>query len=299
LSQPFGSCKRRGVRRSNCGVRPSSLCWFLSAVSHAFLSIFPLLTVLSLPALAQQAPSATKDPQAVSILTQALAVARGTTAVTPINDYTATGTIKYHWNPEVQGSVTVRGLGLDQIRVDANLSAGVRSWIISNGQTTVKSEQGAVWQYPPSHPIPSSDIFPYQPPMFPASLALPHLQLPSVLNDPQVSLSYKGIVQIDGRSAHDVQAKRVPVGRSQADTMAEYRIIEFFIDASTLQLLMTQANIPKHIVHKLRYSNYKNLNGVLVPSSVAEEIGGQKTWEMQLAQTSFNTGLQDSAFALP
>ena len=247
---------------------------------------------------AQQGP-APKDPQAVSILTQTLAVARGTTAVTPINDYTATGTITYHWNSEVEGSVTVRGLGLDQIRVDANLPRGVRSWITSNGQTTIKSELGAVWEYPPPHPIPTSDIFPYQPSMFPASLALPHLQLPSVLNDPHVSLSYKGIVQVDGRSAHDIRAQRLFVGQSQADRMAEYRIIEFFVDSSTLQLLMAQDNIPKHIVHKLRYSNYKKLNGVLVPSSIAEEMGGQKTWDMQISQTSFNTGLQDSAFTLP
>jgi hypothetical protein len=265
------------------------VCWFLFFILA--------LAMLPIGTQAQSQSAITKDPQAVSILTQALAVARGATAV--INDYTANGTITYHWTPEVQGSVTVRGLGLDQIRVDANLSRGVRSWIISNGQTTVKSEQGAVWQYPPSHPIPTSDIFPYQPSMFPASLGLPHLQLPSILNDPQVSLSYKGVVQVDGRSAHDVQATRILVGRSQADSMAEYRIIEFFIDTSTLQLLMTQDNIPKHIVHQFRYSGYKSLNGVLVPSSIAEAIGGQKTWEMQLGQTSFNTGLQDSVFALP
>jgi hypothetical protein len=56
-------------------------------------------------------PPAPKDPQAVSVLNQALTVAGGAAAIRAIADYTATGNITYHWNPEVQGVVTVRGLG--------------------------------------------------------------------------------------------------------------------------------------------------------------------------------------------
>jgi hypothetical protein len=225
-------------------------------------------------------------------------VAGGVTAITAITDYTATGTITYHWNPEEQGSVTVRGLALDQIRVDANLPRGVRSWIISDGQTTIKSEVGAVWQYPPSYPIPSSDAFPYQPPLIPASLGLPDWQLSTTLNGPQFNLSYKGIVQLDGHSVHDVLVKYIPFGQAQSDSMAEYHTIELFIDTTTLQLVMTQDNVPKHIIHQIRYSSYRNVNGVLVPFSIAEEMSGQHTWDMQVSQISFNTGLQNSAFTI-
>jgi len=257
-----------------------------------------ILLVLSLPLSAQQTPSATKDPQAVSILTQALAAAGGTTAITAITDYKATGTITYHWNTEEQGSVTVLGLALDQVRVDANLPRGVRSWIISDGQTTIKSENGAVWQYPPAYPIPSSDAFPYQPPLIPASLALPEWQLSTTLNASPFSLSYKGIVQVDGRSVHDVQAQLNLPGQTQSDSMAKYRTIDLFIDTTTLQLVMAQDNIPKLIVHQIRYSNYTTVSGVLVPFSIVEQIAGQHTWDMQLSQISFNTGLQDSAFTI-
>jgi len=264
-------------------------------LSFVFASI-PL--VLHLPLSAQQAPSVAKDPQAVSILMQALAAAGGATTITAVSDYTATGSITYHWNPQEQGSVTVRGLALDHIRVDATLLRGVRSWIISDGLTLIKSEDGTVWQYPPSRLIPSSDAFPYQPALMPASLALPHWQLATTLNGSRFSLSYKGVVQLDGRSVHQVEAQDILPGQRQTDSMLKYRTIDFFIDATTLQLIMTQDNIPKHIIHQIRYSNYTNVRGLSVPLSISEKMEGQSTWDIQLSQINFNTGLQDSTFTV-
>jgi hypothetical protein len=243
-------------------------------------------------------PPATKDPLAVSVLNQSLSGAGGALAIKAVADYTATGNIIYHWNPEVQGGVTVRGLGLGQLRVDANLPRGMHSSVISGGQTSTKAEDGAVSQYPPPYPVPSSDAFPYQPPMFPGSLVLPHTQLAAVLNDPLFSISDKGVVQIDGHAVHDIQAQMVFPGQTQPDNMAEYQIIDFFIDTSTIQLVMIQDNVPKHIVHQIRYSDYKTVSGVLVPFSIGEEMGGQKTREIRLDQASFNTGLQDAEFSL-
>jgi len=259
---------------------------------------------LTVPVWAQQAQTMTtpspapKDPQAVSVLNQALGAAGGIQAIRAITDYTATGTITYHWSPEVQGNVTVRGLGLDEFRLDASLPTGVRSWAIQEGTTTRKAENGAIWQYPPPYPIPSSDSFPYQPPMFPGSLALPYLQLVRLLSSGQFSLSYKGIVQVNGFPAHDVLAQRVFPGRTQPDRFAEYHVEDIFIDTATLQLVMTRDNVPRHIVHQIRYADHKLVNGVLVPFSIGEEVGEQHTWDLQLGQINFNTGLQDSAFAL-
>src|SRR5712691_11270119 len=91
-------------------------------------------------------PPAPKDPQAVNVLNQALSVAGGMGAIQAIVDYTATGNITYHWNPEAQGTVTVRGLGFDQIRVDASLPRGLHSSAISGGQTSTKAEDGRLIQ---------------------------------------------------------------------------------------------------------------------------------------------------------
>jgi hypothetical protein len=68
-------------------------------------------------------PPVTKDAQAVSIVTQALAAAGGIPAITGITDYMGTGNITYRLGVDqgVQGSVSVRGKGLAQFRLDAKL----------------------------------------------------------------------------------------------------------------------------------------------------------------------------------
>ena len=269
--------------------------------SARFGLLFCIL-LLSIPVWAQQTQPASspapKDPQAVSVLNQALTAAGGTAAIKAITDYTATGSVTYHWNPEAQGTVTVRGLGSGQIRVDANLPRGVHSSVVSEGQTTTKAEDGTLSQYPPSYPVPSSDAFTYQPAMFPGSLVLPHSQLVVVLNASRFRLIYKGVVQVDGHAVHDIQAQIVFPGQTQPDSMTEYHTVDTFIDTTTLQLVMTQDLIPNHVVHQIRYSDYRAVNGVQVPFSIGEEMGGQRTWEISLDGANFNTGLQDTDFSL-
>jgi hypothetical protein len=271
--------------------------------SARFSLLFSILLFTG-PVWAQQTqtattpPTATKEPQAVSILNQALAAAGGVSAVKSITDYTATGNVTYHWNPEARGTVTVRGLGSGQLRVDANLPRGVHSSVVSEGQTATKAEDGTLSQYPPPYPVPSSDAFPYQPPMFPGSLVIPHSQLVVVLNASRFSLIYKGVVQVDGHAVHDIQAQIVFPWQTQPDSMTEYHTVDSFIDTTTLQLVMTQDLIPNHVVHQIRYSDYRTVSGVQVPFSIGEEMGGQKTWEIRLDGANFNTGLQDADFSL-
>ena len=262
------------------------------------------LFLLALSGRAQQSQQSTtptpapQDPQAVSVLNQALAVAGGAPLIKTISDYTATGNVTYHWNPEAQGPVTIRGFGLGQIRIDANLPSGTHSEAILDGQTTRKTVDGKLWQYPPSSSVPSSDAMIYQPPLFPSGLVIPHMQLAVVLNSPRYSIIYKGIVQVDGKSAHDVQVQGVMPGQAGTDSMTQYHLIDFFIDQDTFQVVMTQDNVPKNIVHQVRYSNYAQAGGVLVPFSISERMGGQNTRDFELTQINFNTGLQDSAFVI-
>jgi outer membrane lipoprotein-sorting protein len=229
----------------------------------------------------------TKDAQAVSIVSQVLGVAGGKAAITAVADYTGTGTITYHAANDVQGTVTVRGSGLGNIRIDAALPTGIRSEAISDGdgQIIMKTEDGGVT---PLHG---------QAPMSPSRLVLPYLLLAPAVNSPGFSLSYKGLVNVDGLSAHDVQVVRILPGLSDpTGLIREYSTIDFFIDPSTLQLLMMQDVVLRHLVRQVRYSDYRLANGVLVPFSISEQRAGQPTWQMQLSQIAFNTGLQDSDF---
>ena len=143
---------------------------------------------------------------------------------------------------------------------------------------------------------PSSVPFPYQTPLFPSSIAFPYHQLTVALASPTFSISYKGIVQVDGHSVHDIEVQRVSAGG--VDPMSQYHAREFFIDATTFQIVMTQDLVPKNVTHQIHYSNYTAVSGVLVPFAITEDLDGQATWTIQLSQMTFNAGLQDTAFVL-
>ena len=243
-------------------------------------------------------PVATQDPQAMSVLNQALGVAGGAAAISAITDYTGAGQITYHLGHDqtVQGNVTLQILGVERFRLDASLPSGVRSWLINEGRMARKSENGTTFEFPPKGTIPSSDAFPYQSPMFPGGLVFPHLPLTGVSADTQYGVSYKGVVPIDGHSAHEIEVQFIPTEQPDPENMIAYHTTDFFIDTSSLQLLMTQDTVPKNVVHQLQYSDYRLVNNALFPFAISEVLGGQKSWTIQLDQVRVNLGLQESVF---
>jgi hypothetical protein len=259
-----------------------------------FLPVF--LFYACIPLHAQQSPPARQDPQAVNILNQALSLAGGSQAHRAVLDYTGSGNITYHSNTDVSGPVSIKGLGSINVRIDATLPHGVRSWAIHDGVTSLKSENGKLSVANNVPNVRGSDAFPYQTPMFPGSLAFPYRQLTNVLNNPSFTIIYKGMAQVDGHSVHDIQVQRISAGGN--DPMSKYNAREFFIDKTTFHIVMTQDTVPRDVVHQVHYSNYTPVSGVLVPFVIAEDVGGAPTWTIQLSQIAFNSGLGDSSFAL-
>jgi hypothetical protein len=263
---------------------------------------FPLIAILllSLPLLAQLSqqgktappqntaapPPAPRDPMATTVVNQALAAAGGINAVSAIQDYSASGNVTYHWQEDVQGTVNIIALGQIAFRIDATLPTGVRSWSIDRSTYQTKNEQGVVM--PVRGQIPIS----------PTSLVIPYLHLVLALQNAPYRFTYQGMIQLNGRSVHDVQVAPVFSSNPQSPTN-QWLTKDYFIDASTFQIVQTQDRIgPRRIVHTLLYSDYMPQNGVLVPFSITEEDAGQQTWSILLDQVSFNSGLQESKFGL-
>ena len=245
------------------------------------------------------APQTVRDPQAVSVLNQALGVAGGVTALSAIQDYTASGDVVYSSEQDGKGTVTVKGLGATEFRMDANLPAGVRTLAVSNGAIVTKDEKGTISSNIPNATAPSSDAFPYQTPLFPSSTAFPYRQLSAVVNNPRYSLIYKGIVETDGHSAHEIELQRIfPEASSTGGFAIPPRTRDIFIDTTTFQVVKVSETLPKNTPHELHYSDYRPVSGVLMPFSIAEEIANQQTWTIQLNQINFNAGLQASSFAI-
>lgn len=227
---------------------------------------------------------ATKDPQAVSALNQALTAAGGLPAITAIEDYTAAGVITYYDANEVSGSATIRESGLTQLRVDALLPAGMRSEAMTDGELKV-AEAG----------VTSTSWDP--PPFYPGRIVAPNQFLAAALVSGQFSLTYGGVVEIDGRSTRDIEIQRV-VSSNLPIKYKEGLTIHVFVDAITGRIVMMQDVDPRNQIRQTRYSDYRSINGALTPFVIAEQIANKKTWSLQLSQITFNTGLQDSDFQL-
>lgn len=233
-------------------------------------------------------PPAPKDPQAVSVVNQALSAAGGAVAITGIADFTETGSVTYYSgpNPALQGTVTIRGRGFDEFRIDTSLPSGTRSECI-NRSITMKYEDG------------STRALHVQSPLYPAKFALPVLQLRAALTSPGLSLLYKGTAEVAGGLAYDVQVRRVlPESTDPNSLLMRYLTVDYFIDSSTYRVLMLQDTVPKGLPRQVEYSDFKVASGIVAPFSITETIQGQTLRVINLNLISFNSGLLDSDFEL-
>jgi hypothetical protein len=242
-------------------------------------------------------PRPLQDPQAVSILNQVIAASGGTQAISAVSDYTATGNITYYPGQQVQGTVTVRGLGTWEFRIDAVLPAGTRSLVVHQGIVSRRSENGTISSQVFRINVPSSDAYPYQTPLFPSGFAFPAGPLPPLLAKQTFGISYNGLTQIDGHSVHDIQLRRDLPGALGSKT-PPVRSRDVFIDTSTLQIVAIHETLEKNIPHELHYSDYQNVGGILIPFNISEDIAGQLVSTISLSQIAFNAGLTEAAFVL-
>jgi hypothetical protein len=253
-------------------------------------SIFAFAANSGGQATTTQAP-VSKDTQAVSVLTQALNAAGGLSAIGAIQDFTATGNITYYWDQPVQGTVTVRGRGLHEFRLDATLADGVHSWFVNSSTSFQENPDGSTL------PLPSQNI------VKPANLTFPLLHLVMAIQDAAVTVSYGGLVTHDGQQVHDILIQRTfPQSSDPLGALGRITKAHIFIDpnALTIQSILDTAYRrdlgPGEFSHEMQFSNYQAVNGVFVPMSVTEFISNQQTETIQLTQINFNTGLADSDF---
>jgi len=235
--------------------------------------------------------TATRDPHAVTLLTQALNVAGSTATVSAIQDFTATGNVTYYWNESALGTVTVKGRGLRQSRIDASGKSGVQSWVINNDKAFQKSPDGSIL------PLPTQNT------VRPVSATFPLLELFSVIQDTTVSVSDGGLVTQNGHQVHDIQIQKTfPANSDPVGYLSKISKAHIFVDANDLTILSIKDTVyprnggPGEYTHEMQFSSYQTVNGVLVPFTVTELVAGQRTAIFQFNQISFNTGLTDSDF---
>ncbi|MHB8502560.1 MAG: hypothetical protein ACYDHE_16665 [Candidatus Acidiferrales bacterium] len=257
--------------------------------------VFLLVLSAAQPSATQQtaATSVQRDPQALTVLAQTLKAAGGPAALSAIQDVTGSGNITYYWGgEEVQGTVSVKGRGLGQFRLDAILQNGARSWAVSNGAGFEKDADGTVTKIP------------YHNTLNVGNLTLPIYFISQLPQDAAASLIYVGLETKNGAQVHHIRTQKTfSSNLDPSGIVSKLTARDFFIDATTFQIVSTLDMVHPASASTIDYpretqfSDYRAVNGILVPFSITEVATGQRTYSIQLNQVTFNSGLQDSDFA--
>ncbi len=262
----------------------SGRCSFLAAFAVFAISWSPL-TQQPISSNAVQ-----RDAQAISILTQSVAAAGGTTAIEGAQDCTADGTITYYSaGQEIQGTVTIKSRGMKQFRFDATLPQGVRSVVVDGNFGQEHRTDGIIASLPYSSTM-QFDSF-----TFPAG------KLSADLQDSSTSVSYLGIVTYEEHQAHQIRLRN-PAHPASGSADNAVRTRDYFIDSTSFQVLALRSKIysagspSSNLSREMRYTDYRTAQAVSVPFSIDEFIEGQRVFTISLNNVTFNAGLDSSVF---
>ena len=251
------------------------------------------LTFFAQTSSAQSSPTITRDPAALATINQALAAAGGAAAIAAIQDFSGNGQITYYWGgKEITGSVTVRGRSIDQFRLDATLPTGTRSWAVSKGAGTVKEPDGK------STPIPLHNAISL------GSLTFPFVRLNQAVNDSTVDAIDQGLTTTGNQQFHQIHIHKNLLQKDPDGSANRLQAADLFFDPQTWLLTAIQdqthptRTMTVDVPHSVYFSDYRQVNGVLVPFAITEYMGGQRTWSIQLTDIKFNIGLSDADFQL-
>ena len=251
----------------------------------------PYITALLLACITC-AGQVSQDPQAVAEINTSINASGGIPAISAISDFTATGNITYYWATQnVQGTVTLKALGTSNFRSDAVLPSGTQSWAVTNNSGTLVDTAGTRTTIPFYNAVNIGIL----------SWRMPNLI--AALSNSSATISYLGSVQSDAGQAIQVHFQVTDPTNPDPST-ATFNTIDYFFDPTTNLLIESidttypSTNFSNGLPHEIVYSNYQNVDGVMIPFSVVEKISNQETWSVQLTGISFNTGLALSDFQL-
>jgi len=238
------------------------------------------------------APSQVTDPKAAALVASAAAAMGGVQSLA-VQDFTATGDITYYWaGTEEKGSATVRGKGLNELRFDSVLANGTRSWAVNAGSGSLRDTNGKITSIPFHNAITLGNL------IFPAA------RLQSLSIDNTASLTYGGTSSIENSSFEHLGVHKNLFQKDPDGSGNRLMDADFYFEPSTHLLVGIHdqthptRSMTVDVAHSVYFGDYRPVNGIMVPFSVSEYVGGQKVWSLQITDIKFDTGLSDSDFQL-
>ena len=245
-----------------------------------------------IPGTAHSQSSPQRDQQALTMLTQTVAAGGGQQLLTSIQDFTETGTITYYWADQVTGNVTVKGRGLHQLKIEADLPDGKQTGVISGDGGSLTEMNGETF---PILRQSANDL---------GSFTVPYLPLIASALDSSTSIIYVGLVTHNGATSYDIRVQKIYTQQQDpAGARGTREARDFYIDPKTFLISEISDRIyfggpnDEGISHQILYSNYQAENGIMVPLTVQENAQNAPASQLTFNQITFNSGLADSDFA--
>jgi hypothetical protein len=236
----------------------------MRSLRYGWLLIFLFLTALSWGKQTSQqapAPQATRDPQAVAALQQAVA-AMG--AALP-SDSVATGSVIVVAGTETdQGTIRILTRGTDQTLEQTDTPQAVRTEVFSQGQASETVGTAAT-------PFPLERAATAQCRDFP----LPYLL--ALLNNSEESLTFVGTEQL-GVSALHIRATKT------------------FLPLKVAHVQRDGGGSAPRTRMEIFFTDYQSTGGVLYPRTIRKSWNGTPWMTITVQTVSYNTGLTDANF---
>ena len=245
---------------------------------------------LAFPAAAQQ--TVERDPVALAIAQQALAAMGGGQSLLSYQDSEARGTLTIAVAASRNWPIVLKSKGTKKVRVELSKPNGTNTLIVNGGRGVLKHADRTTRRLQPYTTI---------------GQRVSHIPVFSLLAeywDSNVEVTYVGQAVVSGRPA-EVVALSLPSGDLLPASLARAasRTL-FFIDKLSGLVAKVEydhyAENDSNAKQKVEtfFSDYRNVNGVLVPFRQITHTDGRLESELVLSSVAFNVGISDSEFAL-
>jgi hypothetical protein len=269
--------------------RLDSICTSLTQAYWGSACLIGLWIFVTSTTLAQTVVQ--RDPQAIAILSQAIAVGGGQDLLNSIQDFTETGAVTYYLQDQITGNATIKSRGSNQLKLAADLSTGQRTIVVSANSGALTDVDGS------SRPISgqtAADL---------GNIMSPYEPLIAAIRDSSISVINGGQVNHDGTSTYDIRIQNTYTAAQDPEgTRGAREARDFYIDASVFVVVAISDQLhfttnDEGITHEIDYSNYQPESGVLMPLGVTESLNGTPDCSIAVTQVAFNSGLTNDDFS--
>lgn len=248
-----------------------------------------LLLLSALALHAQTTSTATRDPNALTVVQRALTVLGGSGAVGQIQDCTVQGTLQSFQadGSVISGPFTWQWAG-GQVRMQNPGNAGTTTVFVSNGGKPAFSDGG---QFRRLHNHVLKSIFATQ---------APAVVLAQAATDTRYSVQLVGLTTVAGR-----QAVQLRIQLATDVLTASLSRQDWYLDASTWLPLRVEYEVPDQERADLLsagatdFGNWEIVSGVWMPFQMKFYLDGQPQVAAIVTSATFNTGLSPTLFTAP